>query len=80
LFSHAITFTKDMGEGCHNPFLGHPKSFFLFLKKKKKKKLHGAVLNGTVQLFSPANAETREKKIFEIFFPLTLSFSTSPLA
>ena len=37
LFSHAITFTKDMGEGCHNPFLGHPKSFFLFFKKKKKK-------------------------------------------
>jgi hypothetical protein len=57
-----------------------PNLFSFSSKKKKKKKLHGAVLNGTVQLFSPANAETREKKIFEIFFPLTLSFSTSPLA
>jgi hypothetical protein len=30
--------------------------------------------------FSLAIAETWEKRIFEIFFPLTLSSSTSPLA
>ena len=61
-----------------------PKFCFPFLqkmKKNEKKKLHGAVLNGTCSFFSPANAETGEKKdIFEIF-PAILPFSLStPLA
>ena len=44
-----------------------PKSFFLFLKKKKK--LHGAVLNGTVHLLLPCQCRDRGEEDFLNLFP-----------
>jgi hypothetical protein len=45
----------------------------------KKKKLHGAVLNGTVQLLLPCKCRDRGEEDFKSF-PANFSFSTSPLA
>jgi hypothetical protein len=53
-----------------------PRCFSFSSKKKKEKKKHSAVLKTALcSFFSPANAETGEKRIFEIFLPLALFFS-----
>ena len=62
--------------GCHNSFLGHPKSFFLFFKKNKK--LHGAVLNGTVQLLLPCKCRDRGEEDFWNFSRYSSLLSLHP--
>jgi 2-keto-3-deoxy-6-phosphogluconate aldolase len=54
-----------------------PKFYFPFLQKKKK--LHGAVLNGIVQLLLLCKCRDRGEEDFKSF-PANFSFSTSPLA
>jgi hypothetical protein len=48
-------------------------NFFPFIQKKKN--LHGAVLNGTVQLLLRYTCRGKEEEDFKSFFPLTFSFS-----
>jgi len=50
---------KDMF--CHDSFLGHSQNFFPILQKKK---LHDAVLNGTVHLLLPCACKGKEEKDF----------------
>jgi len=51
--------------------------FFFFSSKKKNKKLHGAVLNGTVQLLLPCACNGREEEDFWKCFSRSLSLSST---
>jgi hypothetical protein len=58
-FEEFFLLRKHFKEGgnCHNPILGHSQILFSFSSKKKT--LHGAVLNGTVQLLLPCKCRDR---------------------
>ena len=59
---------KTIFDVCHNLFLGSSQLHFLFFKKKKTRN------NVILILFSffPVHAETRKKKILNLFFPAIL--------
>ena len=63
--------TADTSNLVITHFWVTPKFFFF---SSKKKNLHGAVLNGTVQLLLPCACKVREEEDFlKMFFPLTFS-------
>jgi len=73
LFSLQAYYAKSLlrkhykeGGNCHNSFLGHSQIHFPFLQKKQKQtnKLHGAILNDTVQLLLPCKCRDRGEEDF----------------